>query len=476
MEDIMKRRKIIIISSLVIVALAGAAFALSGKFHLENLGPDDSSYSVKQDDLIELEDYLSTYPVAENTEKSGIIPENSDNNGDGGIIELINFEEIKVINNSPEYDLKVLLSKNSNGEEFISLEYYYNGVSISKELSSRQVPEIKGIFDKRAGESADKTGFRVKTACLNTKYSKLYLIIEVAVKQDFVDTSMYVVNLKEFAPKKLFSGTGRYTDIFFSRDFKYLGYSYFDSPAGSACRENSLVNIVRCETDEFVVRDSRNIKGELIGNIKDLKNIYDLSFVSWDSDTVAKLKMTVNPKDGNKVESAKKEPKEVLYDIEKNTLLSLDGSLLLEEDKAPEKQETDRQQNESGSVATLKSFYSYLSSEEDYGKGLDLLDSEFTLEIGILQQFGIEVLTKKDIDLKSAPMYAEMLRLARLDTIVKEDSTESSSTIYYYQVFSLSEAGTELKQPLIAHLKKIDEKWTILEIKEDSEAESPFKK
>jgi hypothetical protein len=475
MEDIMKRRKIIIISSLVIIALAGAAFALSSKFRPEKPDLDNSSYSSKQDDLTEPKDDVSTYPVAENTKESDIIPENSENNGDD-IIELINFEEIKVTNNSPEYDLKVLLCKNSNGEEFISLEYYYNGVSTSKELNSQQVPEIKGIFDKKAGESAGKIGFRVKTACLNAKYSKLYLIIEGAVKQDFVDTSMYVVNLKEFAPKKLFSGAGRYTDIFITRDFKHLGYSYFDSPTSSVYQENSLVNIVRCETDEFVVRDSRNIKGELIGNIKDLKNIYDLTFISWNSNTVAKLKMTISPKGENKAESAKKEPKEVLYDVEENTLLNLDGSLAVEEDKASEKQKVDQQQDESGSVAILKSFYSYLSSEKDYGKGLDLLDSEFTLELGVLQQFGIEVLTKKDIDLESAPMYAEMLRLARLDTIVKEDSTESSSTIYYYQVFSLSEAGTELKQPLIAHLKKIDEKWTILEIKEDSEAESPFKK
>jgi hypothetical protein len=473
MEDIMKRKKIIIISSLVIIALAGATFALSSKFWSEK--PDNSSYSGKQDDLTEPEDDVDTYLVVENSEESDIISKNSENNGDD-IIELINSEEIKVTNNSSEYDLKVLLCKNSKGEEFINLEYYYNGVSTSKELNSQQVPEIKGIFDKKAGEPADKSGFRVKTACLNAKYSKLYLIIEGAVRQDFVDTTMYVVNLKEFAPKNLFSGAGRYTDVFITRDFKYLGYSYFDSPASSVYQENSLMNILRCETDQFLVRDSRNTKGELIGNIKDFKNIYDLSFISWNSNTVAKLEMTVSPKDENKAESAKKEPKEVLYDVEKNTLLNLDGSSAVEEDKAPEKQEPGQQQEESGSVAILKSFYSYLSSEKDYVKGLDLLGSEFILELNILQQFGIEVLTKKDIDLESAPMYAEMLRLAQLDTIVREDTTENSSTVYYYQMFSLPEAGTELKQPLIAQLKKTDGKWIILGVKEGSEAEAPFKK
>jgi uncharacterized alkaline shock family protein YloU len=114
--------------------------------------------------------------------------------------------------------------------------------------------------------------------------------------------------------------------------------------------------------------------------------------------------------------------------------------------------------------------------QEKVKKSVETMTGLQVVEVNIhVQGVNIEVLTKKDIDLKSAPMYAEMLRLARLDIIVKENAAEGSSTIYYYQVFSLPEAGTELKQPLIAHLKKTDEKWVILGIKEGNETEAPFK-
>gem|GEM_PF-1014660 len=465
----MTRRSILIVSILVVAALIGAALILFDR--PQNIVPDNTSIADNKDSSESIDNSQSGYSAAGSAE--GQVEVKAEETAGSEVIEIIKSEEIKVVGNSPEYDLKAYLCKNSKNEEFIKFEYYNSGVGTEKDLTTAQVPELEGVFEKGNEALKEKDGFQARPVYLNARYSKAYITVEGNANADFVKTTMYVFNLKDQSLKKLFSNTGRYTEPCFSADYKYLAYSYYDSPASSIYQENSLLEVISSVTDEFIVKGSRNDKGVLIGGIDSSGRIFDYSFISWNSNSTVRLKETVWTKKTGTSGDVEKNSREVLYDIERNLFLNLNGSIMEKGGILP-KQENQKVKQESGAAKTLGDFYSYLGSEKDYNKALEILSDDFTLELNILEQFGVEVLTKDDIDLESASIYADLLRKAKLDSIVKEEAKGDTSTIYYYQLFSIKESS-QLRQPIIAQLKKADGKWKILGAKEASGEEAPFK-
>lgn len=384
-------------------------------------------------------------------------------------VEIIKSEEVKVFNNSPEYDFKAFIYRNSLNEVFLKFEYFNDGVGVVKELGVGEIPELESLEANNAGTGGD-SGYGVKAVYLNPKFSKAFFVVENKASADFVEAAIYSFKLKDFSSKKVFSTAGKFTGLLFTKNNKYMGFSYYDIPSSSVFQEDSLLEILNCENDEFIVKGSRDAKGKLIGGDKDPKIIYDYIFLGWHSNSIAKVREVTLQKDAS--QKTKKE-RELLYDVEKNVFLNLDGTAAANS-KGASKPGTAQDKAESDSIKTLKSFYVCLSSDSRYTEGMALLDADFKLQLSIFKQFGINELSKSDIDAKSVSMYRDLLKMASLESIVKEEIKDNTSTIYYYQLFSSGE-GSQTKQPLTAQLKKIDGKWKITLIKDGNIDEKPFK-
>ena len=129
--------------------------------------------------------------------------------------------------------------------------------------------------------------------------------------------------------------------------------------------------------------------------------------------------------------------------------------------------------NESEPVKFLKDFYSVMESQKDYAKTMGLLSSDFTLELNLLKQFGFNTLTKNDIDLETASLYSELLKSAKLESILKEETSEKSSKIYFYQSLSL-DGERRFTIPMIAQLRKENGVWKIFSAREGNANDPPF--
>ena len=430
----MNRKNIFIISILVLAVLAGGALILFDRPNTE-VAQD----SLPDEAIDRHEETVEPSPadeVAADGQETG-----TDTVDDKEAAEVsVEQKEIKVINNSPEYDLAANLCKAADGREWLKLEYYSDGIRTTAEFGTDKIPEVSGI----------------DAAYLNVKYSRVYLVLKE--KEDtagFAKTTVYSCGLKEGTSQKLYENTGKFTSMYFTKNLKYLGFSYFDSPASSVFQEESLISVTRCDNDQFMVKDSRTPKGDLIGASANQKDVRSYEFLSWHSNTTAKLREA---------------GKELFYDVEKNIFVNADGTPVAA-DKDPG--ENEEKQSDSEPLKVLKDFYTFLSSEESYPKALDLLSEDFKLELGILKQFGVDELGKKDIDLESASMYSSILRMASLERIVKEETSGDASTIYFYQLLSMGE-GEPARFPIAAHLKKSDGKWKILDAREADANQKPF--
>lgn len=404
-------------------------------------------------------------------------------------------EEIPVVNNTPEYGLKASLCSSEGGIEFIRLEFYSDGEGVSREVTEEQIPEIDGIFEKRTGLEDE---YEIDAIYLNIIHSKVYFLVKGRNNSGFTEAALYSLDLKENPPEKLYSAAGKFTGLFLSKNNEYLGFSFCDNPAVSAFQENSLLQIIRCKSDDFIVKNSRTPEDTLLGGIKDSKHIYDYEMLSWHSDGIARLRETVRPKkdlQGNDTGEGEGIPEIILYNVEKNVFLNNDGTIRIKGEGGPESggQETQASGKEPGPggqetgdgkqgaeaesepVKTLKRFYACLASENDYAKALDFLSDDFTLELGILKQFGVDRLGKKDIDIEEASVFSGILRQARLESILAEETKEGDSTIYAYQTLGINGSEASLRIPVIVRLKKAGNEWKITAAVEADAGQPPFK-
>lgn len=390
-------------------------------------------------------------------------------------VEPLKSEDIEVGKNSAEFDLKAVLYEDANKATYLKLEYYLDGETVIKEFTETNLPEIKEMFEKRDSNSPKEDGFRIGQMLLNAKYSKVYFTV-IKASSAFCDTAVYSINLKDASIKKLGNLYGRVGNMLFNSNCKYLAFSFLNSPLDSNHIEKEMLDIITCEKDAFAVRYSRDLKKVNIGTNSNPKTLYNYELKSWKTDTVLLLKQTAISIDGSFIKDAK--PVEVLYNVTKNLLLNSDGTAIQQVDakstpKAISNTTAAAVTLENESLKTMKSFYSYLASTNDYAKAMELLDEGFYLEMDLLKQFGVDKVQKKDIDADSASMYSEILRAAKLDMIVKINETKNTSEIYYYQTLSLNEES-QVKQALVMQLKKTTSGWKIVLIKEADVTKEPF--
>ena len=385
--------------------------------------------------------------------------------------EIIRSEGIEVRYNSPEYDLKAALCEDSNKRTFVKLEYYLEGAGTTMEADSEKLPELTGMFEKMDDAGSETGTFKVGYAYLNPGFSKVYLLITGSSNAVFEGTAFYSLNLKDFSIKKLFNYTGKYSDMSFNKDFSLLGYSFDDPPYLSVFQENSLFEILDCKSDEFKVRGSRIPSGKTAGTDRDPAFVYDYAFASWQSNTVARLKQAM---------FSKKDPDgklsgqgEILYDVTKDKFSNLDGSPVTSPADVTAKNAEPAVKGGIEASKVLSDFYSFLPSEKEYQKAMNLLDESFRLQLEMLQEFGVIEITKSDIDSENVTMYSEILKAAKLDSIVKAELTDGIYTVYYYQTMSLN-ADSQVRQTLSAQIRKVKGTYKIILIKDADGEKTPF--
>lgn len=391
-------------------------------------------------------------------------------------VEVVLSEEIKLDNNSPEYDLKMSLVENGEGKTSIKLEYYYDGIGTVKFVHEEAVPEVREIFRKRTDGNASEGSYTIGKAWFNTRLGKVYFIINGEAVSGYAIADMYVITLGDGAARKIFSNRGRYKELSFSKDYRYLCYSYEDSPESSILQESILFEVIDCNIDELIIKNSR-IKEVKIGSNINKEMVFDYTFKAWHSDS--KVRLLQKPVSDVKLPEA-----EVLYDISGDLMLNLDGSVIEEAKKPDETKPQQEQGNEEAQVkanaesesalAVLKEFYGFLGSESEYEKAMDLLDETFVIKLAIFRQFGISELTKADITAEDAAFYSEILRAASFDTVAAEERKETEVTIYYYQSIELS-PGNQVRQPMLAIVKKSEKGWKIALLQDADESQPPFK-
>ncbi len=379
--------------------------------------------------------------------------------------EPLKTEEIKVSNNSPEYDLKMTLTEDGEKKSSLRLEYYYGGTGTVNTLDSTVIPEIDEIFEKRAEKAPEDKSYRVEKAYLNTKLAKVYFIVNGNGNAGVVQSDMYVFSLADAKAKKVFSNRGKYGGMLFSKDYKYLAYSYNDSEESSVLQESSLLEIIDCSKDDFIVKNSRIKDDKKIGSNMKPESVYDYSFIAWDSNNTVKLKQ-------KPVLDEKAAETDVLYDILKNLILGMDG-MAINPEKNAGAGKSEKPPAESDALKALKAFYTCLDSKNEYQKAMEFLDETFTIKLAIFKQFGISELSKSDISAEDADIYSDMLRAASFDIMVSEESKDKIVTIAYYQNMKLSEDNS-VRQPMSAQIKKTEKGWKITLLQDADGSKPPF--
>lgn len=431
-------------------------------------------------------------------ETGGYLPgsdqDNTDDEESAG--ELIDSESVQVAYNSPEYDIEVTLCENVERKTFLRLKYYVDGISSVHDIYEDQLPELANMFENRKTVQAGGNGtgngelaavpYTIGQALLNPVLGRLYVLINGAALDVYVQSSFYVIDLYDISVKKLFSYPAIYGKMSFSNDFAMLAYDFRDPPVMSAFREDNLFEVYDCNAEEYLVRGNRRQDGTPIGPDSDPGYIYDYTFKEWISTGKVKLIRTSRPAG---VTDAAPVSMEVIYDVFTDLMTNTDGSEVsttgAEHGESPVPGEGKpegpdgkgegsgnngggsgtAEAGESEPLQQLKDFYSYLGSQDSYDKAMKLLDDDFILRLGMLRQFGIEEILKSDIDAgydqNSVSMYAELLKAAKFEKLVESVlSDDGTAVIKYYQTFGLS-ADSQVSQLMTARLEKRDGDWKI---------------
>lgn len=411
--------------------------------------------------------------------------------------EPVKNEKIDINGNTPEYGIELRLCESSDGRIYLNLQYYLNGIAKTDEFDEGELPELSGIFENREKEQADTNAFRVGQAILNPVHSQLYLLIHGAPLGAYSQSAFYLIDLGDLSVKKLFSYPGLYGKIACNKDYSLLAYSFGDPPHLSALQEDNLIDIFDCKSGEYVIKNSRDKSGNILGTNSNPGYLYDYEFESWQSGSILRLRQATRHK--NDPDSGLAQT-EVLYDVDRNLLLLPDGSeqkiisSSSQAKAAPSAGTTGSQtvslQGEAGKtgstknaeedgsadadimdsepVKALQDFYTCLAQKDEYTKAMLILDDDFQLKLGMLKQFGADIITKSDISVDSATAYSELLKAAKLDTITKAETKDNVCIVSYYQILELG-TDSQLRQFMSAQLKKTDEAWKITLIEDGTE-------
>jgi hypothetical protein len=377
--------------------------------------------------------------------------------------EIVKSESIPVTNNQDEINMEVLLYENSLNETFLKLEYEDEGKAVKKELSYGNIPELKDMFEKRETVKGSKKGNRISKVYLNTKYKKAYITVEGNPSEKGIDTAVYVYSLKDFYLIKLAAEVGQFTDTVFSGDQEYIAFSYTQGKES----KGSFLQVFSCKTDKFKVYRNRYESKFHIGDTVDGSCFYE--FVNWQTENILELNEIPYSAGTGEVLTGNGKQRTVYYNVEKNAFVNPDGSEL--QNTASKQGEGTKTGLGNQPAELIEAFYRYLSAEQ-YKKAYDLLDDSFTFNA--FKGLGIPGFKKSSIKEEEFPFYTSVLKMTRFGGTVAEKTEGNESKVYFYIVLP-SGKGSEVRQPLIAGLKKSGNLWKIVSVIDGNIKEAPFK-
>ena len=163
-----------------------------------------------------------------------------------GEVRVIASESVPVSYNTPEYDIEVELCENNDMKTYIRLKYYKDGAGAENELDEEQIPELAGI--SKTGETSARKAMRSKTAqrsrrqshrktgrligqaLLNPVHGQLYLMVNGAQLDQYINSSFYMVDLSDVSVKN-FSHILQSTQDVFQQGFQHACVQFSGSPA-----------------------------------------------------------------------------------------------------------------------------------------------------------------------------------------------------------------------------------------------------
>jgi len=487
------KRMLLIVSGVLVLA---AAFIIWDAMLLNKISQNVPEPESTEEDMIKISDSFSDVSASGESQEAAAISM------------IINYESIDVDGNTPEYEMKLTLCEDSGSNVFLRMEFFRDGISTLYELDDKKIPEFSGLFQNRANHRDDTGSYQIKQALLNPIHEQLYLLINGKSTDEFSQTSFYRVDLADMSVHKLFSNEARYGEAVFNRDYSLIAYSFINPSTVSANQENKLFEVYDCGKGEYVVRNNRTSDGQPIGVNHAKDYLYEYEFAGWESMNIVRLSQGLRKISGPDMEAVESV---VLYDIRENLLMNADGS---EWKPGPKTGENDGESPEhdgsesadakgqsdtsggtqesgagekdlnpadgasSGDPAAkgkpadvLKAFYSYLQSEKDYDKAMRLLDDGFILRMTMLRQFGVEQISKSDIDTgynqENVSLYSGLLKAAKLDIILNETAVDDNTVmIKYYQKLELS-ADSQVRQLMKAELVRKSGSYKIILIEDE---------
>lgn len=176
-----KKKQLIIAAAIVLVMAAVFVYfgtSLTNKSTQTSVGTSDTQGTAMSAEP-------ATATVSESSKTAGEMTSAQAVSSAAGIETMKNNEKVEVGYNTPEYDLSLELRESSDSRTLLRMQYYLNGTTEVNELDEGNLPELAGIFEKRAEKSGgsnvtgkNDNGYRIKQALLNPVHSQLYLLIQ----------------------------------------------------------------------------------------------------------------------------------------------------------------------------------------------------------------------------------------------------------------------------------------------------------
>ncbi|HHW31685.1 MAG TPA: hypothetical protein GXX20_08445 [Clostridiaceae bacterium] len=462
----------IIVASVVMIAVV---MYISGVFNLKSENSSANKNSDQTNVLAETENKNDTDDITSGDDKEAEVTGNKDldenkheeGTGDSEEVNLETEEAfaeenwivespVKIIDNSPEFEVEMALCYDNENKAFVILDYYYDGVSRSREYSSGNIPFLKQVED--TDDYIQSAGYTIQEATLNGKLAKLYFFVKKKNNSSNELFCLYVIDLKNGDVKEIYIGEGtELSPLKFSKDKKMAAFCYTSNKGGPV--PDSMLQILDCSSDRWYIVEGKTPLGNRIGQEGVPDKHYSYKMLSWKSDTEISLMEISYMKADQDSAGITPEEIEVIYDVSANLIKYPEGydsrGVKIVVEKEPEEPQ------DSPPMMALKNFYKLINNEE-YNKAYDLLDEKFRLNA--FKMFGSFEISKNEIDVEYFSEIAAatgIFKSLQIKEIKKEETEGSVSKIYYIQSVNLEDGSNPLELSLVATLSMVGEEWKI---------------
>jgi hypothetical protein len=266
----------------------------------------------------------------DNKKSKAVVAENSQESINAYKNEISKNETINVFNNHADIDLHANLREDKSGQVSLCLAYKLNGKLFTKNINTSKVSEIRNIFRFR---EVYGSGYRLDNMTLNEKMKKLYFCVRGRKDKKYTHTAVYSYDLKNSKIEKIIYNIGEFSKFSFSPNGKYNAFSYISYPQNISRNEKSIVVIMNCLDNKFILNSNKDMVQKLYEESDDLyynndnlvENeyqkpndlfIYSYDFIKWRNNNICELRQRIKAKDG----SIKEKEQALFYNVITNEI------------------------------------------------------------------------------------------------------------------------------------------------------------